>query len=252
MPLDVANGLDDRPVTYISTDSGDLREFRYIASLQHRQVSISGATGCRCQGRCDPSFCPCSRLVQAGTTDAVVSDCGSACGCDPNCGTAAKRLAVPLQLRKGLKGWSAHTQVDIASGTYVAQYVGEVLNSRDAEARLQEYDKEEKQAEGHALLVVREYLPSGSCLRLNIDATKVGNVARFFNHSCDGGNLQLELVRPVGELLPRVCLFASRDISAGEELTFAYGLPNGPAESQPLRHCMCGSESCLGFLPHSQ
>lgn len=30
--------------------------------------------------------------------------------------------------------------------------------------------------------VVREVLPSGACLRLNIDATSIGNVARFFNH----------------------------------------------------------------------
>lgn len=57
---------------------------------------------------------------------------------------------MPLQLRKGLKGWGAHTQTDIAAGTYVAQYVGEVINSRTAEARLHEYDTEKR---GHALLV---------------------------------------------------------------------------------------------------
>lgn len=31
--------------------------------------------------------------------------------------------------------------------------------------------------------IVREVLPSGTAsLRLNVDATRVGNVARFFNH----------------------------------------------------------------------
>lgn len=33
-----------------------------------------------------------------------------------------------------------------------------------------------------ATQVVREILPSGLALRINIDATLVGNVARFFNH----------------------------------------------------------------------
>lgn len=45
------------------------------------------------------------------------------------------------------------------------------------------------------LQVVREYLHTGACLRLNIDATFRGNVARFFNHACDGGSLDLTVVR---------------------------------------------------------
>ena len=37
----------------------------------------------------------------------------------------------------------------------------------------------------HCLQAVREYLPSRQAsLRLTIDATRVGNIARFFNHRC--------------------------------------------------------------------
>jgi hypothetical protein len=32
------------------------------------------------------------------------------------------------------------------------------------------------------LQVVKEILPSGARLRLNIDATSRGNISRFFNH----------------------------------------------------------------------
>lgn len=47
--------------------------------------------------------------------------------------------------------------------------------------------------------VLREWLPSGTAaMRLNIDATKRGNLARFFNHSCGGGNLKLLLGRWAG------------------------------------------------------
>ncbi|RVW90237.1 Histone-lysine N-methyltransferase SUVR3 [Vitis vinifera] len=76
-----------------------------------------------------------------------------------------------------------------------------------------------------ALLVVREHLPSGkACLRMNIDGTRIGNVARFINHSCDGGNLLTVLVRSSGALLPRLSFFASKNIQEDEELTFSYGI----------------------------
>ena len=58
--------------------------------------------------------------------------------------------------------------------------------------------------------VVRETLPSGLTLRANIDATLKGNIARFINHSCDGGNLRLALVHRRGALLPAVALIARR------------------------------------------
>jgi SET domain-containing protein len=83
-------------------------------------------------------------------------------------------------------------------------------------------------------------------------------------NSCDGGNLLLVLVSCKGELVPRVALFAARDIAAGEELTFSYGhsqlqpgadegevftrcLKEGSKRSQ--RICLCGTAGCSGFMP---
>lgn len=101
-----------------------------------------------------------------------------------------------------------------------------------------------------ALLVIREHLPSGkACLRVNIDATRIGNVARFINHSCDGGNLLSILVRNTGSLLPRLCFFAKRDIVEGEELTFSYGTASVRSNGLP---CFCGSSCCLGVLPSEE
>lgn len=101
-----------------------------------------------------------------------------------------------------------------------------------------------------ALLVIREHLPSGkACLRVNIDATRIGNIARFINHSCDGGNLLSILVRNTGSLLPRLCFFAKRDIVEGEELTFSYGTASVRSNGLP---CSCGSSSCLGVLPSEE
>lgn len=111
---------------------------------------------------------------------------------------------------------------------------------------------------------------SGLVLRTSIDATRKGNIARFFNHACDGGNLAPVALRRSGQLLPAVALVAARNIEvlegeagharylvhlsspyfcpcrwltpmspicvlclqAGQELTFAYGPPNaGPQGS---------------------
>ncbi|GBF97713.1 hypothetical protein Rsub_10877 [Raphidocelis subcapitata] len=116
----------------------------------------------------------------------------------------------------------------------------------------------------HALLVARLVLPSGASLRLNLDATRRGNVARFINHACDGGNLEPVFVTARGELLPRVALFARRAIAAGEELTFSYGgAATGPeAEAGAAAggvvgrrgevRCQCGAPCCRGFLPRGE
>ena len=91
-----------------------------------------------------------------------------------------------------------------------------------------------------ALLVVREHLPSGkACLR-------TGNVARFVNHSCDGGNLSTKLVRSSGSLFPRLCFFASKHIQVDDELTFSYGEIRKRPNGLP---CFCNSPSCFGTSP---
>lgn len=61
-------------------------------------------------------------------------------------------------------------------GAFICEYAGEPINAAAARARLAEYDAA---GAGHALLVARLVLPSGrAALRLNLDATRSGNVAR--------------------------------------------------------------------------
>jgi SET domain-containing protein len=99
--------------------------------------------------------------------------------------------------------------------------------------------------------VIREWLPSRDvAMRANIDATRTGNVARFFNHRCGDPNVALQVVHRTGEWLPIVALATSRDVCPGEELTFSYGdPPDSGADKAVLQACHCGSERCAGFLP---
>ena len=250
--------------------------FKYISTSIWPDNLYTNTHGCSCpDGKCSTETCAC---IQANSMGQVfdssgrllpltlgidfqdsLSECGPYCSCQGQCTnspTLNTMLKFPITLRYiPNKGIGAFAGAEIPLGSFVCTYSGELLRTEEASTRLQQYDE---MGQGHALLVLREVLPSGSAaLRTTIDATVKGNIARFFNHRCGGGNLDLLTSRSPGSLIPRVCLFANRDIHKGEEITFAYGLPNSGEGDEMERkkerksqRCFCGSEKCLGFLPH--
>ena len=176
-----------------------------------------------------------------------IFECGTHCSCDP--ATCRNRLpqavgAEVLQVfptqRKGL-GVRA-TQL-VPKGTFVCEYVGEVLKGAMAALRCSSLGE----SDSCYLMKFKEHFASGSVtLTTHVDATYKGNVARFINHSC-APNLVVFPVRS-NSVVPRLCLFAKMDIAAGEELTYHYG------ESDPVKAgkpCHCGSDKCSGVLPRS-
>ncbi len=77
-----------------------------------------------------------------------------------------------------------------------------------------------------------------------IDAKVGGNAARWINHACDP-NCEAD------EDDGRVFIKALRDIDAGEELFYDYGLIIDEQLTQKLKKeypCHCGSEQCRGTL----
>ncbi|KAG9452084.1 hypothetical protein H6P81_004988 [Aristolochia fimbriata] len=214
-------------------------------------ASMAGIdSGCDC-GVCykdGSQGCPCSL---DGLTE-VMTECGMSCNCELDCANRLTQRGVSVRLKivkDKSKGWGLYANQFIQSGKFVCEYAGELLTTKEARLRQQKYDQliSKRKLLSSALLVVREHLPSGkACLRVNIDATIVGNIARFINHSCAGGNLSTILVRSTGALLPRLCFFSARDILEGEELCFKYGDVIANPNGQP---CCCGSKTCLGVLP---
>lgn len=216
--------------------------------------SEENESGCDCEecfevGSSDGVFgCPCfSGLEEVG----IVSECGPSCGCGSECGNRLTQRGISVRLkivRSVNKGWGLCADQCIKQGQFICEYAGELVTTKEARRRQQIYDGlASSQGISSALLVVREHLPSGrACLRMNIDATRIGNIARFINHSCDGGNLSTTLVRSSGSILPRLCFFASKDIKEGEELTFSYGEIRVRSKGLP---CFCGSTCCFGILP---
>ena len=147
------------------------------------------------------------------------------------------------------KGFGVFTQVDVSRGTFVGEYVGEVITGGQAKERLH---LQQQTSLPCYVVQYREHTGSGTVITTNIDATYKGNVMRFVNHSCSP-NLVMVAVRS-NSVVPRLCLFACRPISAGEEVCFSYYGASGAEINVDTLHlgkqpCYCGSENCVDFLP---
>jgi len=77
---------------------------------------------------------------------------------------------------------------------------------------------------------------------LTIDSEYLGNVSRFFNHSCEP-NLDVKKIIIRGRQCYDVAFFANQDIEPGTELTWRYTTEK-TSDSMP---CNCGSSDCRGW-----
>ncbi|XP_076680108.1 histone-lysine N-methyltransferase ash1 isoform X5 [Andrena cerasifolii] len=130
------------------------------------------------------------------------------------------------------KGWGVRTQQSIKSGVFILEYVGEVVSEREFKSRMATRYANDTH---HYCL----HLDGG----LVIDGHRMGGDGRFVNHSCEP-NCEMQKWSVHG--LPRMALFASRDIRPGEELTYDYNFALfNPSEGQ---ECRCGSSGCRGVI----
>ena len=80
--------------------------------------------------------------------------------------------------------------------------------------------------------------------QLWINATNMGGMARFGNHSCNP-NCKLEQWEADG--LPRMCFFAIKEIKKGDKVTFDYNWECDD-EDQNMTKCKCMTAICKGFI----
>ncbi|KAG0625352.1 hypothetical protein M758_2G047800 [Ceratodon purpureus] len=135
--------------------------------------------------------------------------------------------------RCGKKGHGLQAKQRIPRGSFVIEYVGEVLDMPSFEARQKEYSMNSQKHFYFMTLSANEV----------IDACSKGNYGRFINHSCDP-NCQTEKWMVDGEVC--IGLFAIRDVEKGEEITFDYNFVRvGGADA---KKCECGANKCRGFI----
>lgn len=136
--------------------------------------------------------------------------------------------------RSAIHDWGLYAAEPIEAREFVIEYVGELLRDEFSDARERQY--------------LSEGFESSYLFRIDldliVDATKCGNQARFINHSCEP-SLEAKIIKVDGR--KRIVLYAVRDISPGEELTFDYKF-TAAEEGEDRVKCMCGSERCRGYL----
>jgi hypothetical protein len=226
------------------------------SSLNLTNEEICG--GCKCKRLCPNDSCLCSQRMNNqkpyhnGKLDlncqALIFECNPwECVCDENlCQNrvvqhGSKDLKLELFPRIEFNGFGIRTMNSIQVGTFICTYTGILLSDSEAKKKLKEDEKDNHDV---YLLIIQEFFKD-FVQRTNIDAKSCGNFSRFFNHSCEP-NMSIRCVR-VESMVPRIAFFTTRNIQAGEELTFDYGSCGRLSK----RKCYCGSKICVGFLPHS-
>jgi histone-lysine N-methyltransferase SETD1 len=156
--------------------------------------------------------------------------------------------------RSAIHNWGLYAQEPIAVNDMIIEYVGEKVRQRVADLREAKYDM---QGVGSSYL-----------FRIDedtvIDATKMGGIARFINHSCTP-NCTAKIIRV--DNTKRIVIYALRDINSGkqhifwlmevtgllltsisdEELTYDYKFER-EIDATDRIPCLCGSIGCKGFL----
>ncbi|CAM8915669.1 unnamed protein product [Rhodiola kirilowii] len=175
----------------------------------------------------------------------LVYECNHTCGCSKTCPNRVLQngVQVKLEVFKKEKGWAVRAGQPIQRGTFICEYVGEVLKEQEAIKRLDSYGEEgcsfmykiDPQANDIGRI-------SGGQESFVIDATKYGNVSRFVNHSLSPNLMNHQaLVENMDCQLAHIGFYASRDIRMGEELTYNY--QNGSLMGE---RCSCTSSMCRG------
>uniref|UniRef100_A0A1J3H7A5 Histone-lysine N-methyltransferase SUVR4 n=1 Tax=Noccaea caerulescens TaxID=107243 RepID=A0A1J3H7A5_NOCCA len=203
--------------------------------------------------------CPLERDHEKGTQGKCeghlirkfIKECWRKCGCDMMCGNRVVQRGIRCQLQVYFtqegKGWGIRTLQDLPKGTFVCEYIGEILTNTEL------YERNlRSSSERHTYPVTldgdwgsEKELKDEEALCL--DATICGNVARFVNHRCEDANLidiPVEIETPDRHYY-HIAFFTIRDVKAMDELTWDYMIDFSD-ESHPVKafRCCCGSDLC--------
>ncbi|XP_014476702.1 PREDICTED: histone-lysine N-methyltransferase EHMT1 [Dinoponera quadriceps] len=243
-PVQCVNGHDseDKPTDFVYVTencfTSNINVDRAITSLQ----------SCRCEDNCSSEKCLCGNISLRCWYDEegklipefnyadppMLFECNPACDCNRitcNNRVVQHGLTQRFQLfRTNGKGWGLRTLRYIPKGTYVCEYVGEIISDSEADHREDDsylFDLDNRDGETYC-----------------IDARRYGNLARFINHSCAPNLLPVRVFVEHQDLhFPRIAFFANRHIEADEELGFDYGEKFWIIKYKSFT-CTCGAENC--------
>ena len=136
-----------------------------------------------------------------------------------------------------IAGLGVYSRIKIRANQPIIQYVGELMRERIADLRESRYDQE-----GHYGTYI--FRIEGEQV---IDATTIGGMARFINHSCDPNCISKRI--SLGDKIS-IVIFSKKEINIGEELSYDYKLPYEDISKRIP--CNCGASNCRGWMNWSE
>lgn len=159
----------------------------------------------------------------------------SICRCGANCKNQRFRTRQyqPLAVFDAAeKGRGLRCEKAIPKGAFLIEYVGQILSTASFGRRQRRLSKQG----------ARHFYFMALSANQVIDASYRGNISRFINHSCNPNCVTQKWI-----VEGKVCvgIFALRNVSAGEEITFDYQFERFGSEAQ---RCHCGDPACKGVI----
>ncbi|XP_028967260.1 histone-lysine N-methyltransferase EHMT1 [Galendromus occidentalis] len=251
---DISRGKEKHSIRVVN-EIDDEREipndFMYLinnceTTLLNIDTTIQSLQSCKCQDDCTSTSCQCTQLGSGCwyrdnrlvdnfnfKDPPIIFECNRACSCYTNCENRVLQRGIQVHMelfKTQLTGWGVRALQEIPKGTFVCEYVGEIITDKEADQREDDsylFDLENRDGDTFCL-----------------DARHYGNVSRFINHCCDANVHPVRVYVDHHDLrFPRIALFATRDISAGEQLGFDYGEKFWVIKYKSFL-CGCGSPKC--------
>ncbi|KAH0761654.1 hypothetical protein KY290_017727 [Solanum tuberosum] len=278
---DVSQGKEKIPIHVVNAiDDEKLPPFTYITNMQYPDwYYISRPQGCNCTSGClDSEQCSCASRnggeIPFNTRGSIVRaqplvyECGPSCKCPPSCKNRVSQHGPRYHLevfKTESRGWGLRSRDHVSSGSFICEYVGELLDEKEAENRIDHdeylfdignYDEEipkRNVARSNNLKVESNSLMRKDEDGFTLDALRYGNVGRFINHSCSPNLYAQNVMYYHGDKrVPHIMFFASESIAPLEELTYHYNYhidhvydKNGDVKR---KNCRCGSRKCEGRM----
>jgi hypothetical protein len=131
------------------------------------------------------------------------------------------------------RGFGLRLLEPISANSIVAEYMGEVIATEEMLRRMKSYKAKD------------DFYFANLGGGLMLDASSMGSLARFANHSCEP-SCMMQRWTVLGE--PRIVLVALKDLDEDTEITYCYNFEDDGWVNNPIRAqiCLCGSAYCSG------
>ncbi|XP_047057646.1 histone-lysine N-methyltransferase, H3 lysine-9 specific SUVH1-like [Lolium rigidum] len=281
---DLSSGAEYLPVCLVNDVNSEKGPglFTYISEVKYLKPlsSLKPLQGCRCVSACLPtdSTCGCAQcnggnLPYSSTgllvcRKPMIYECGESCLCSVNCRNRVTQKGAKIHFevfRTENRGWGLRSWDPIRAGSFICEYVGEVIDDEKFSLDDSEDDylfqtvcpgrKTLKWNYGPELIGEQSTNVSPDTfepLPIKISAKKMGNISRFMNHSCAPNAFWQPVQFDHGDDgHPHIMFFALKHIPPMTELTYDYGEIGADSSgigSPRAKSCLCGSSNCRGYF----